>query len=336
MLTRLTGVRISQHTHLWNHYVLPLKRILCSLPSISQFLKKIQHLGAIWEKEDAVTNSKLGTPETLTLKLGNEYFLRAVTVQNYLDQKRKSSQAARRAVRCVDMAREVRTVYILLYLFKRALPPTEGLNSWLQDQESYEELHFVNHAAQHFFSEENGRPASWPPSLYCAFLLWVWLLFFLLLFELIQRGLTFLNVLVWGETLFGCFSVVRAWSLSGGVSVRASMAWAYLSPVDTLTYIPCLLGMSDSLKTFAASWENSCEWALPELPLWAGRGLPHTQPCHLAQRHPLTSGTSVCTGRLCRVQKRLGTSAPEHTNFSFTGFGVHRALLIQTISILVT
>lgn len=34
------------------------------------------------------------------------------------------------------------------------------------------------------------------------------------------------------------------------------------------------------------------------------------------------------------VQKRLGTFALVRTNFFFTGFGIHRALLIQTISIL--
>lgn len=111
--------------------------------------------------------------------------------------------------------------------------------AWTHDRkiESCEELHFVNHAAQHFFSEENGRPARRPRSLHCAFLLWVWLLFFLLLFELVQRGPTFLNVLVWGEALFGCFSVLRARSLSGGVSFNGmstpvSSGYSHLHPVS--------------------------------------------------------------------------------------------------------
>lgn len=43
---------------------------------------------------------------------------------------------------------------------------------------------------------ENGRQARWTLSFSCASLLWVWLLRCLLLFELIQVGLIFLNVLV--------------------------------------------------------------------------------------------------------------------------------------------
>lgn len=43
---------------------------------------------------------------------------------------------------------------------------------------------------------KNGRQARWTLSFSCASLLWVWLLLCLLLFELIQVGLIFLNVLV--------------------------------------------------------------------------------------------------------------------------------------------
>lgn len=167
------------------------------------------------------------------------------------------------------------------------------------------------------FLWENSRQASWrPPAISPCFPFLGVVATLFTLIESVWVALAFLNVLAGGERLAWCFCILKAYSMSGSVSVRAitfltpQTAWANLSPLDTPIYIPCSvahwMSMPASLKTSAASWESSCEWALYELSLWVGWGVNSNTVLWLE--------TSIDFGDECLlrpvvqwVYKRLGT-----------------------------
>lgn len=145
--------------------------------------------------------------------------------------------------------------------------------------------------------------------------------------KLLQLGLPFLSVLVWGESLLRCLRVVQAWSLCGSVHLEFTrqehtglLGYCHLQPLSLghgsfSQDFCCILG--DQLWIGGA-----CTLSLD------GKGLPsHTALC--AGSETSTDFGYECLHRLVlqSVRKRLGTFALVHTNFSFTGFGIHRALL---------
>lgn len=109
-----------------------------------------------------------------------------------------------------------------------------------------------------------------------------------------------------GGRLFRCVCIVKAWSLSGSVSVRAISSFSIIGmSIPVSSGYSCLLSvfLGHGSFSFAASCESSCEWALSTLPLWAGRGFTHHSPV-IWHRDIHELWVWVCTGQLCSQCRR--------------------------------
>lgn len=168
-------------------------------------------------------------------------------------------------------------------------PTRRETKRWGARSDACGEVHFVNQAAWPFpeWEWQAGRQGD-PCVLPRASLLWVYLLLFVPLFKSVWRGLTFLNVLAWGERLVRCVCVVEVWLV---LELSPSCSWwhehtSLLWSLPPTFCRPCpladLLRTPASLKPEAAFWENSCGWTLNCLCGWAGV-LNSTQSCDLVQ-----------------------------------------------------